>query len=280
MRSLLFVPADRPRLVERAVSSSADAVALDLEDAVAPAHKQAALENAIGAIRARGDTGPQLWIRINSGSAGRDELETILDTCNPSGVWLPKAEPGDPHTTDAVASLSMRPMVGIGLLIETAIGLDGLSALLATVPNDRARVGLGEEDLRADLRIPSPGDESIASALRSQVVLRTARWGLPKPVGPVWTNLADIDGFRRSCLQLRFQGFGGRVCIHPDQVDVANTSFSPSKEELDSAAAMLAEHKERVLEGEGVFRDSLGRMVDEATIKQARNLLGYGDANA
>ena len=275
MRSVLYVPADRATMLERALSSPADAIVMDLEDSVAADRKRVALQNAteIAADR-KGPNAPELWIRINGGQPGLRELDTVLSSCSPAGVWLPKAEAASPYTEAAVASLSAFPDVGIGLIVETAAGVDSLPSLLAAVPNDRTRVGIGEEDLRADLRIPRPADASILGALRAHLVVGAALHKMARPVGPAWTDLQDSDGFRRSCRQLRHQGFGGRGCIHPGQLAIANAEFAPSESELRAAADLVAEYEVNVRAGRGVFRDSRGHMADEATVKQARYLLG------
>ncbi|MFJ2645188.1 HpcH/HpaI aldolase/citrate lyase family protein [Streptomyces sp. NPDC087420] len=285
-RSHLYVPADRPRFLRAANRSGADALILDLEDAVAPSKKDEARAAAVAFAGERdGDEGPELWVRINEGARGLADARALLATGRVDGLWVPKAAAGaDLDTLIALvaAGTDVRsgvPAVALGLLIESAAGLLSLGSV-AGRPGVR-HLQLGEVDLRADLRMapdPVPGDHLLDWA-RGLTVAHTAAHGLASAVAPVSVHTSDIGGFRASSAHLRGLGFQGRACIHPDQVAVANEVFGVDPAELADAHALLDLFEDRLTEGSGAFRDTHGAMVDAATVRRARELTGRPDTN-
>ncbi|MFD5784640.1 HpcH/HpaI aldolase/citrate lyase family protein [Streptomyces sp. NPDC126933] len=288
-RSHLYVPADQPRFLRGATRSDADALILDLEDAVAPGHKDEARAAAVAFALARRTGGPELWVRINTGPRGLDDARALLATGRIDGLWIPKAAAGAdldaltaavstaaastavPGAAPAVAPDAV-PAVALGLLVESAAGLLTLGA---TAPHPAVRrVQLGEVDLRADLRMPpDPGDHLLDWA-RGLTVTHAVAHRLDSAVAPVCVHTADHAAFRASSLHLRALGFQGRACIHPDQVTIANEVFGTDPAELADAHALLDlfEHHQR--RGSGAFRDGHGAMVDAATVRRARDLTG------
>ncbi|MYV52289.1 CoA ester lyase [Streptomyces sp. SID3212] len=285
-RSHLYVPADRPRFLRAANRSGADALILDLEDAVAPSKKDEARAAAVSFAEERGgDDGPEVWVRINEGARGLADARALLATGCVDGLWVPKAAAGaDLDTLIALVAAgggvrSGAPAVALGLLVESAVGLLSLGAI-AGRPGVR-HLQLGEVDLRADLRMapdPVPGDRLLDWA-RGLTVAHTAAHGLASAVAPVSVHTSDIEGFRASSTHLRGLGFQGRACIHPDQVVVANEVFGVDPAELADAHALLDLFEDRVSAGSGAFRDTHGAMVDAATVRRARELTGRPDAN-
>lgn len=273
-KSILYVPGDRPRMLNRAQDLDADQIVVDLEDAVSPGSKAAALANAVDALeQARDRNDRRWWVRINEGAQGLEEATRLVQETPANGVWVPKATASDSWTRSVLSTLVAQSGIGLGLIVETALGLRDLAALLELVPADRALVGLGEEDLRADLRLPSPPDDGVVTTLRTHVVMACAAAGLRPPVGPVWVDLNDEPGLDTSTRRLRSQGFGSRACIHPAQLPTVNRLFGVSTQELDEARALVAEFEARAAAGEGVYRDASGRMVDEAVVRRARTLV-------
>ncbi|MDO7881555.1 HpcH/HpaI aldolase/citrate lyase family protein [Salinibacterium soli] len=270
LRSHLYLPADNERFLAKAPDSGADAVILDLEDAVAPDRKAAALA---GALRYLEDAapGPERWVRVNGGDRGLAEIEAVA-SAHPDGVWLPKAEPGEWIGT-AVAALGaagIRP----GILIESAAGLVGLPNL-PPLPGD-ALTQLGEVDMAADLRMRDRSEEAMVP-FRARIVLETAIRRLPQPVAPVDDRLGDAAAFRAGSVLLRDRGFGSRACIHPSQVPIVNEVFGIDPDELERARRVLEQHAERSGDGLGAYRDEDGRMADLATIRWARDLVGRAE---
>ncbi len=251
-RSWLYVPANRPELLVKAMAGPADAVVLDLEDAVPAAAKDAARAAAHDALRAA--RGKPLWVRMNPGSEADIAL---LAAGRPDGVRVPKAaDPG------AVADLARRLDVPLHLLIESALGVENAFALARCHPLV-AGVSLGEADLAADLHVRDPAALGWA---RQRVVVANRAAGLPSPVAPVWTDLADPTGLAADSAAARDAGFFGRSVIHPSQIEPVHRAFTPSEEDLDAARALLGS-----VDGGSV--DARGRFVDPAVVAGARWLL-------
>lgn len=266
LRSHLYVPADQERLLERCESRGADAVILDLEDAVAESRKDAALDAALEFLSTPRATG-QRWVRVNSGERGLRELRALIGT-GVDGVWFAKVEPGD-WATEAIA-VAVGAHLRLGLMIESARGIVGLPALPALPTNTLTQ--LGEVDLRADLRIRDSSEEAMVP-YRARIVMETAIRGLPAAVGPVDPYFDDLDAFRAGTILLRDRGFSARACIHPAQVTIVNEVFSPTPQEVTEARRVLAEFEQRASDGVGAYRAADGSMVDAATVRWARETL-------
>ena len=264
-RTTLYVPGDTPHRFDRAVSSGADAIICDLEDAVAEEAKQAARE----AVRdwLRDNPGAPAWVRVNN----RPDLlpddaamvrELVAAGVAPDGVVVPKADP-EACATDFGGCPVMA-------LIESAEGVFKVYEI-ASVPAV-VRLSLGEADLAADLgMMPSP-DGLEMWPIRTRVVVASVGVGLIAPCGPVFTDLDDTPGLAASSESLRRLGFGGRSVIHPKQVAAVNAAFTPSPEEVSDAEAVLAALEAATAEGRGVALLD-GKFIDAAVIRQARSVL-------
>ncbi len=266
LRSHLYVPTDQERLLSKARDRGADALILDLEDAVAPSRKDVALE-AVLAFLADPSPGPERWVRINGGDRGLAELDAIAPL-RPDGVWLPKVEPGDWFTEahGRLTSASLR----LGILVESAAGLVGMPQLPRLREDTLAQ--LGEVDLAANLRMRDTSDEAMVP-FRARIVMETAMRGLAPAVAPVDVRIGDSEGFRAHSRSLRDRGFGSRACIHPDQVAIANEVFEIDAADLELARATLREFEQHESEGRGSFRTADGGMGDLATIRWARDVV-------
>ncbi|MGW6741845.1 HpcH/HpaI aldolase/citrate lyase family protein [Streptomyces sp. NPDC055025] len=284
-RSHLYVPADQPRFLRSAARTEADAVILDLEDAVAPARKDDAREAAVGfALGRPAAGGPELWVRVNGGARGLDDARALLATGRIDGLWMPKATAGAELDTLAAAVgaavTATGGSVALGLLVESAEGVLSLG-VAARHPAVR-RIQLGEVDLRADLRMEpdSARGDGLLDWARGPVVAHTVAHGLECAVAPVSVHTSDRAAFRASSLRLRALGFQGRACIHPDQVAVANEVFGTDPAALADAHALLDLFERHEREGSGAFRDGRGAMADAATVRRARDLTGRTAAPA
>jgi citrate lyase subunit beta / citryl-CoA lyase len=272
MRSYLYVPGDAPARLAKAAGRGADALIVDLEDAVPLALKETARHIVAEYLR----SGGAAWVRINPGDLGLLDAHAMLGP-GLLGLCVAKAElaalsPLDSFLTDAeratgVAAGSTR----IVPLLETA---NSLFDALAIARSPRvARLQLGEADLAADLGVtPGPEGRELWWA-RSQVVAASAAAGIDAPVAPVSTNFTDLDGLRESTIALRRMGFHGRACIHPAQIAVVHDIFTPTPEELAAAHDVLARFEVARANGSGVCVDSHGRLVDEAVVRSARRLV-------
>lgn len=281
MRSTLYAPGDQPEKLTKAVLRSADGVICDLEDAVAPANKEAARALVTEFIRAQSTTGPALLVRINWGDLGIEDLRTLIPGCgsNIAALYVPKVSTVDELTrVDAELDLLERQCglergsIPVVALLETARGI--LDARhIAEAPRVR-RLAIGEADLAADLGIElTPGDERELLTARAAVVLASAAAGIEPPVGPVSTDFRDLDALRSSTEHLRRMGFRGRSCIHPAQVDVVNEVFTPTGPEVERAERLVRLYDGAVAAGRGVIADDGGKMIDEAVVRSARRVV-------
>ncbi|MBY6350886.1 HpcH/HpaI aldolase/citrate lyase family protein [Rhodococcoides corynebacterioides] len=266
-RSFLYVPAVKPTLFDKAASGPADAIILDLEDAVPLQHKDTARRDVAAWLDGRtDDSTAQVWIRVSP-----DFLDADLDVAvHPSvtGIVVAKCSQDTlERTVDEITDRGTDTLV-VGL-IETAAALRHLDRL-ATVPKV-ATFGIGEVDLLADLRITrSSGTQHVVDALRLDVVIGCAAAGLAAPIAPTSTNFRDLDEFARTTAAFVELGFRARTAVHPGQVSVINDAFTPSDEQL-AGARRLVDLFDRAAGGPTVDDD--GRFVDEAVVRGARELL-------
>jgi len=273
-RSYLYVPADRPDLLTGALGRGADAIIVDLEDAVAERAKDEARRGLAAWLAGYhgGSDGPEVWVRVNNrpGLLAED-LAAVTDSGPISGVSIPKVERHD--TIEEVADC-LPSGAGIIGLIESAQGVLEAAAI-ASSPHV-VRLALGEADLVAHLGVdPSVGRVELVS-LRMGLVVASAAAGVTGPIAPVSTDYRDLAALRTSTEELKKMGFGARSAIHPDQVAVINEAFTPSAAELEEARRLIAAADQASARGAGVFIDEDGRMVDEAVVRSARNLVAEG----
>ncbi|MCD2196379.1 CoA ester lyase [Actinomycetospora endophytica] len=260
-RSWLYVPGHRGDLVAKALVGEAEAVVVDLEDAVAPGSKT----EARGTVEALTDRARPLWVRMNAPDSpwGADDA-AVLARAAVDGVRVPKA--ADP---DAIARLADQLGHPLHLLLESALGVERAYAL-ATAHPLVAALSLGEADLAADLRV---ADRGALEWARQRVVVACRAAGLPSPLAPVWTDLPDLDGLAADSRTARDRGFWGRSVIHPRQIPVVHAAFTTSDDDLARARALLASLDEAAAHGETAYRDADGRFVDPAVVAGARTVL-------
>ncbi len=258
-RSYLFVPGDRPDRFAKAIASGADAVIVDLEDAVAPDAKDGARARLADWLRT---ATAQVIVRING--ADTEWFAGDLALCAApavAGVMLPKAERVD----DLARVAQVAPGRALLPLIETATGFDRAREIARA--SGVARLVFGSIDFQHDLAIRGDGDELLY--FRSQLVLVSRLAGIDAPVDGVCTALDDAPRLEEESLRARRLGFGAKLCIHPKQVDVVNRAFSPSAEELAWARRVLQAADEA--RGAAVAVD--GKMVDRPVILRAELIL-------
>lgn len=256
-RSLLFVPGDRPERFDKACAAGADAVIVDLEDAVPASGKLAARD----ALAAWLSPAHPVLVRINSADSEWFHGDLALG-CLPgvAGIVLPKAE----HEKD-LAYIAHAGAVAILPLIETAQGLWNVEAL-ARSPRVQ-RLAFGAIDFSLDLGIVEGYEELLY--FRSQLVLVSRVAGIQAPVDGVTTALDDPELVRQDTLRGRALGFGGKLCIHPKQVAIVNAAFAPTVAELAWAVRVL--DAAAIANGAAVALD--GKMVDRPVILIAQQML-------
>lgn len=284
-RTFLFAPGNHPRRVEKALALGADAVILDLEDAVATADKAAARKPVAEALK-----GPRRcrgYVRPNAPSSPfcyRDLVETIHDKVD--GVVLPKVESAaDLHAIDwLLAALERERGIVEGSIdlipmLETAAGVARVDRILQArslrpyrAPWRVKRVAFGAGDYSLDVGlVPSHEEPELANA-RDRVVLASRAAGMEGPLDSPWFHLRDMEGFRRAVERSRRGGFQGRLCVHPDQVPVANELFTPNADEVAQAERIVAAFRQAEAKGSAAIEVD-GQMVDYPIVIRAQALL-------
>lgn len=268
-RSYLYVPGDAPDKLGKALGRGADALIVDLEDAVPPAGKDAA-RAAVRAWLDATEPGPvEVWVRVNPGELREADIRAVAASPRLTGLVLAKVETaGELDAVDALLTEIGADRLPVVPLLESAAAV--LRAPLIAAAPRVARLQVGEADLRADTGIAPGDDERELLWVRSQVVLASAAAGIDPPVAPVSTDFRDLDALRASTLALARLGYVGRACIHPAQIAVVNEVFTPADDEIAWARDLTARFEAA---GTGVLLDSNGRMVDEAVVRQARRIL-------
>lgn len=274
-RSYLYVPGDRPDRMASAAGRGADALILDLEDAVPGPAKAAAREH-VRTFLAGAPEGPQWWVRINAESVAEDVAAVV--GLRLAGIVLPKADPAllaelDRALSSAEAESGVVPRsLPVLALIETAHGL--VVAEQVAAASRVVRLGLGEADLVGELGLQPGPDREELWPLRSRIVVASAAAGILPPVGPVETAIRDSDRLVRTTALLVRQGFRARTAIHPDQVAVVNEAFTPSAEQLAAARDVLDRLAAAQEQSAGVALTADGRFIDEAVARSAREVVG------
>lgn len=257
-RSLLFVPGNRPERFAKAMSSGADAVIIDLEDAVAMDEKLTASAACHDFLA----SGGAALVRINA--LNTEWADHDIELCAlpaVKGVVLPKTE-----RADDIAVLRARLRAGTPILplIETATGMLN-AAQIASAPGV-LRLIFGTVDFCLDVSID--GDDDELSYHRALLVLASRGAAIQAPVDGVTLEIHDVEELERAALRARRSGFGGKLCIHPAQAARVNVCFSPSDADIDWATQVV-----RLAEtGRGAFTFE-GKMVDAPVISRARRIL-------
>ena len=272
LRSYLYVPGTRPELAEKAYASEADAVVLDLEDAVA-LDRKAEARAAVAELLAAGPPKPT-WVRLNAATS--EYLEADLDAlAYPSlaGVRLPKVESAVQVSAVAARLERARSQARIQCLLESALGVERAFEIASAAPAV-AGIGLGEADLAADLG--TWGADGLLYA-RSRCVVAARAAGLAPPLQSVFTNVSDEEALRASCVEGRRYGFFGRSAIHPRQAIIINEVFSPSEAEVGEARDLIDRLREAEEGGTGAFALPDGGFVDRAVVESAQRTVALAE---
>ncbi len=259
-RSYLFVPGDRPERFAKALASLADAVVVDLEDAVAPAAKDHA-RTEVAALLAESPDRPRIVVRINDEHSAEFAADVaMLATCGAAAVMLPKAE--RPFTIERLRAAC--PGIAVLPLVETARGMLDARAL-AEAPGVQ-RLVFGTLDYALDLDLGP--DPAALDAGHAHLALVSRAAGIESPVAGVTTALDDESQLLADFARARAFGFGAKLCIHPKQVAPLHAALAPAPEELAWARRVLqaAENAPGAVQLDG-------RMVDRPVIERARRIL-------
>jgi citrate lyase subunit beta/citryl-CoA lyase len=268
----LYAPADRPERFGKALDSGADAVIVDLEDAVT-ASRKATARDALGEFAAlwaeRGERAPAVQVRINArgSEAHEDDLAAVALLPAAFAVRLPKTESAD----DVAAIRAALPDRDVYALLESALSIERAFEIASS---GVAGIAAGEADLRAELGVPAgPAGEPGLVWSRARIVNAAAAAGLPAPLMAVWADVTDLEGLERSCREGRVLGYGGRTAVHPRQLDVIRRVFTPSPDEVARAQRIVDRVQAAAADGTGAFVLEDGTFIDVAMVKAAERVL-------
>ena len=280
-RSFLFAPGNHARRVEKALTLPADAVILDLEDAVAISEKPATRDLVVAAYQQ--PRHGKLYVRVNAYTTAWCFADIAAVTRSGlDGIILPKVESADQlRSADWMITNLERerglPVGGIDLvpIIETALGIRDIGAIAASGSRTK-RMAFGAGDYTLDLGMVWSRDEGELLPARSAVVMASRAAGIEPPFDTVWADLRDPEGFARSAAHAAALGFQGKMCIHPDQIAVANAAFSPSAEQLVWARRVITAFEEA--EAKGLASIQLdGQFIDYPIVQRARQVVARGE---
>ena len=291
-RTTLFVPASRPDMIPKAAASAADAVCIDLEDAVAPQEKASSRGHVVDALRSLDFGARTRIVRIN-GLDTPYAYRDLVDVIEAAGdrvdlVMVPKV--GGARDVVFVDMLLSQiethrglpgARIGIEAQIESAAGYVYLREIAAASPRLEALI-LGAGDYAASMKMPASGIGELDAnddlypghryhAVMHDIVASARAHGLRCMDGP-YSAYKDAAGYERSCRIARAMGFDGKQCIHPGQLAAANTIFSPTDAEIAAAAALVEAFDSAVAAGQGAATHD-GRMIDAASLRMARTIL-------
>jgi len=281
-RSMLFVPATSDRFVDSAMRQPADALQIDLEDSVAPEQKEMARQRVAAIADRFARAGYDVLVRVNR--SWRLLVRDLEASVRPSvhAVTLPKVPDAAAVRAAAEILAELENIAGLPIghtqivaMIEDAAGLHNMAEIAAAHSRVRGII-VGAEDLAVSMRM-AVSDDSLY--VPNVMAVAAARRAGVAPIGFIGSvaDFADEEAFRLKIERARRLGFEGAFCIHPRQVPIVNAAFAPDPEELEHAAALLAEFERQLAAGRAAFAFK-GRMVDLPVVEQARKLIARARA--
>jgi citrate lyase subunit beta/citryl-CoA lyase len=283
-RSVLYMPGSNARAQEKAKTLAADALILDLEDAVAPDSKSAARTQVTDAVKAGGYGPREIVIRINGLDTpwGADDLRAAV-AAGPDAILLPKPAGGDDidRVSAAMRQAGAGEAMKLWAMIETPIAILKAGEIAGAARHAGSRLSvlvMGTNDLVKETGAALDGERTSALYWLSASLTAARAYGLEILDG-VYNNFRDMDGYARECRQGRALGFDGKTLIHPDQVALANEVFSPPAAEVEFARKIIAAFDMPEHKGKGVINLE-GRMVELLHADIARRTVAIADAIA
>lgn len=276
-RSVLYMPGANRRALEKGRTLPADAIIMDLEDAVTPDAKAAARDNILAALSLGGYGARELIVRVNDlGSAwGRADLEAMAGA-GADAILIPKVESADDvHAALAVLDAAGAPAaLGLWCMMETPLAILDAKLIAGASPRLAALV-MGTSDLAKDLGAAHTPTRTPLLTSLSLCILAARAHGLAVLDG-VHLDLADDEGFAAACRHGRDLGFDGKTLIHPKTLAAANRVFAPSDEELDWARRIVEAHAAAEAQGKGVVLVD-GKLIENLHVDAARRLAAQAE---
>lgn len=284
-RTMLFTPGNHPRKVEKVFDAGADAVILDLEDAVAIAEKPGTRQAVVEALMARPEPRRPLgYVRVNALSTpfAYGDFQAVVGPWL-DGIVLPKVESAaELQTADwLLAQVEREAGLTVGAIdllpiIETAKGEQAMLSI-ATAGTRVRRLSFGAGDYTLDIgRTWSLGEAELLP-MRHTVVSVSRAAGLESPIDSVFIHLREPDAFAASCAGVQALGFQGKLCIHPGQIEAANAAFTPNAEQVAYARKIVAAFEEAEAAGSASIQVD-GYFVDYPIVEKARRTLALIEA--
>lgn len=281
IRSWMFVPGHRLRMIDKALGLTADAIMLDIEDGVAPNEKDVARKNIAESLgREKAPGSPARYVRINAiGHARMDaDLEAVVRP-GLEGLVCPKVDtPEEVRKVDAILN-EKEPKNGLDkgrvkllIAIESPKGLLNAPAIAAASARNIGII-FGAEDFGREIGLPAvrEGEARDLIYARSAIVIAAASAHV-QAVDGVWVDLNDSQGLLEFARQSRRLGFSAMSCIHPSQVDPINTVFSPTADEIDYCQKVLQAFEEATARGDGSIAFG-GQLIDRPIVERARRTI-------
>ncbi|PXY31749.1 HpcH/HpaI aldolase/citrate lyase family protein [Prauserella muralis] len=277
-RSVLYMPGANERALEKAKTLPADALILDLEDAVAPDAKEAARER-VCAAAASGEYGSrEVTIRVNGlDTEWHDADLRAAAQAGPAAVVVPKVNSArEVHNIERALELGGAPEhTTIWAMVETPVAMLHAEEIAAASERLTALV-MGTNDLAKELHAEFvPGRAPLLGGL--SLCLLAARATGKVILDGVYNDVKDIEGFEAECVQGRQFGFDGKTLIHPAQIEPCNRVFAPSEGEVAYARRIISAFEEATRAGQGVVTVD-GRMIENLHVENARRILGLAEA--
>jgi citrate lyase subunit beta / citryl-CoA lyase len=279
LRSLLFAPGNHEKHAAKALAGAADGAIIDLEDAVEVGEKPRAREAVVALLEGRAPGRVAFFVRVNSLSTPFAYADLVA-VARPGlqGIVLPKCESAhDVRIADWLLlqqerSRGMAPgSIELMPIVETALGVTRMAEIASASPRV-SRLNFGAGDFTLDTGMPwLPGNEAVL-ACKVQMIVVSRAAGLDAPLDTVYPGLSDLDGLRAEAEQARRLGFQGKACIHPRQVEIVNSLFTPSAEEVERARRLLAAFEAATAEGSASI-DVGGEFVDYPVAERARRVI-------
>lgn len=281
-RSVLYVPANNERALEKSLSLSSDVIIYDLEDAILPAQKATARETLRAFLNDKflngiKDSKKEIMIRINSlSSSWGDEDLIAARAIMPSAILLPKVSEADDiiEVNDALVEMDTSPDLRLWAMIETPRGILNVASIAryARTPGTRLDCFVaGTNDLVKETGVKPQIGRPYLSNWLSQIVLAARAYGLDVIDG-VYNDFKDASGFERESLDGRSMGFDGKSLIHPSQIDFANEAFGIEKDALKEAQDIIDAFSEAKNKDAGVIQLN-GKMVERLHLEMAEKLV-------
>lgn len=280
-RSILYMPGSNARALEKAQTVAADALIIDLEDAVAVDAKELARDQACAAVRDGRFGKREVIIRVNSLDSpwGLDDVRAVSDAA-PDAILVPKID--DPQSLNQFEALmndhGAGPDVAVWAMMETARAILNAQRIAATAEEPGSRLAawvVGTNDLAKDLKCAiKPGREALLTSL-SLCVIAARAYGITI-IDSIYTGIKDLDGFAEECEQGAAMGFDGKTLIHPSQIDTCNRLFAPSEKDMAWAGKIIAAYQQPENKNKGAIQLD-GKLVERLHLEQAERLVAIAD---